>query len=98
MVRADPGPSTHCGAGCDGFDKKVGIVPDHNGETIVMYTTRHSYATGAIASGVSDRRLSELMGHTDPKTTQRYVHLARADLHRAAVEATASIFRQRTGA
>jgi integrase len=70
--------------------EKVGIVPDENGETVVMYTTRHSYATAAIASGVSDRRLSELLGHTDSKTTQRYIHLAHADLHKAALEATSS--------
>src|SRR5207247_1606561 len=77
--------------------EKLGIVPDENGETVVMYTTRHSYATAAIASGVSDRRLSELLGHTDTKTTQRYIHLAHSDLHKAAVEATSSIFRRKTG-
>jgi integrase len=65
------------------------IAPDENGEKIVMYTARHSYATAAVASGVSDRRLADLMGHTTSKTTQRYVHLAHSDLYQAALEATA---------
>lgn len=69
---------------------RVGIAPDENGETIVMYTARHSYATAAIASGVSDRRLADLMDHTNPKTTQRYIHLAHSDLYNASLEATAS--------
>jgi hypothetical protein len=37
---------------------------------------------------VSDRRLADLMGHTDPKMTQKYIHLANPDLQRAAREAT----------
>jgi integrase len=68
--------------------EKAGITPDANGENIVMYSTRHTFATAAIASGVSDKRLSELLGHTDSKTTQRYVHLAHGDLHKAVQEAT----------
>jgi integrase len=77
--------------------ERAGIAPDANGETIVMYTARHSYATAAIASGVTDKRLSELMGHSDTKTTQRYVHLALPDLHKAAEQATATIFARSTG-
>lgn len=77
--------------------ERAGITPDENGEAIVMYTARHSYATAAVASGVSDRRLAELMGHTDTKTTQRYIHLAHSDLYKAALEATAATFPRRTG-
>ena len=69
--------------------ERAEIAHDENGETIVMYTARHSYATAAVASGVSDRRLADLMGHTNTKTTQRYIHLAHPDLYKAAVEATA---------
>lgn len=66
------------------------IKPDENGEQIVMYTNRHTFATEAIASGaVTDRRLGDLMGHTPgSKSTQRYIHLATSDLYRAAVDAT----------
>jgi hypothetical protein len=30
----------------------------------------------------------DLMGHTDPKMTQKYIHLANADLQRTVDEAT----------
>ena len=67
---------------------KAGIGPDENGEQVVLYTARHTFGTGAAAAGVSDRRLADLMGHTDPKMTQKYIHLANPDLQRAAREAT----------
>jgi site-specific recombinase XerD len=53
-----------------------------------MYTTRHTFGTGACSKGVADRRLAELMGHTDTKTTQKYIHLANPELQQAAVQAT----------
>jgi integrase len=67
---------------------KAGIGPDENGEEVVLYTARHTFGTQAAAAGVSDRRLADLMGHTDPKMTQKYIHLANPDLRRAAMEAT----------
>ena len=67
---------------------KAGIGPDENGEQIVMYTARHTFGTAAAAGGVSDRRLADLMGHTDTKMTQKYIHLANPDLRKAVVEAT----------
>lgn len=68
--------------------QRAGIAPDQNGEQVVMYTARHTYATSAVASGVTDRRLADLMGHTNTKTTQRYIHLATDDLYSASQEAT----------
>ena len=53
---------------------------------------RHSYATAAVASGVSDRRLADLMGHTTSKTTQRYIHLAHSDLYQAALEGDCRLY------
>jgi integrase len=67
---------------------RAGIGPDENGERVVLYTARHTFGSRAAAAGVSDRRLAELMGHTDPKMTQKYIHLANPDLHKAALEAT----------
>jgi len=67
---------------------RAGIGPDERGERIVLYTARHTFGSRAAAAGVSDRRLAELMGHTDPKMTQKYIHLANPDLHKAASEAT----------
>jgi integrase len=68
--------------------ERVGIGPDQNGENIVLYTTRHTFGSRAAAAGVTDRRLADLMGHTDPKMTQKYIHLANPDLQRAVSEAT----------
>lgn len=67
---------------------RAGIGPDEKGERIVLYTARHTFGSRAAAAGVSDRRLAELMGHTDPKMTQKYIHLANPELRRAALEAT----------
>jgi integrase len=44
------------------------------GEQIVLYSNRHSYGSEVVGK-VSDIELAELMGHTNPATTRRYVHL-----------------------
>lgn len=53
--------------------KRAGIEPKA-GERLVLYCTRHTFGTEA-AGAVSDIELAELMGHTDVRTTQRYVHI-----------------------
>jgi integrase len=68
--------------------ERAKIGPDENGEQIVIYTARHTFGTKAAAAGVSDRRLADLMGHTDTKMTQKYIHLANGDLQKAVDEAT----------
>lgn len=55
--------------------KKLGIVPDKRGETLVAYSIRHTSATNASANGIRDRTLADLMGHTTTRTTARYQHL-----------------------
>lgn len=67
---------------------RAGIGPDQNGENVVLYTTRHTFGSRAAAAGVTDKRLADLMGHTDAKMTQKYIHLANADLQRAVDQAT----------
>ena len=44
------------------------------GERIVLYSARHTYGTDGVGK-VSDIELAELMGHTEPRMTHRYVHL-----------------------
>ena len=44
------------------------------GENIVMYSNRHTFGTESLGA-VSDTELAELMGHTDVRTTRRYLHL-----------------------
>lgn len=55
--------------------RRLGIVADKHGETIVAYTFRHSCATLAAASGVVDRVLADVLGHVETRTTTRYQHL-----------------------
>lgn len=55
--------------------KRLGIVRDGRGETIVPYTFRHTGATMAAAAGVRDRVLADVLGHVETKTTARYQHL-----------------------
>ncbi len=53
--------------------KKAGIRTKA-GESMVLYSNRHTFGTNA-AGKVTDIELAEVMGHTDTRTTRRYVHL-----------------------
>jgi integrase len=55
--------------------KKINIVPDARGETIVPYHYRHRGATELTAAGIRDRMLADILGHTEVSTTTRYQHL-----------------------
>jgi integrase len=46
----------------------------------VWYTARHTFASRMVQAGVDLYRVQILMGHTDPKMTQRYAHLAPRNL------------------
>lgn len=53
----------------------AGVAVDVNGENAVAYSVRHTSATEAVGAGVKGLVLAELMGHSDVRMTQRYVHL-----------------------
>lgn len=55
--------------------KRLGSAADCRGESIVPYSFRHTSATLAAAAGVSDRALADALGHTETRTTSRYLHL-----------------------
>lgn len=56
---------------------RAGILPDERGEEFVLYTNRHSFLTqAAMHPEVTEAVLTELGGHTDSRTTRRYVHMA----------------------
>ena len=50
-----------------------------------LHDLRHSFASVAVAGGLSLPIIGALLGHTQPATTARYAHLA-ADPLRAAAE------------
>lgn len=47
------------------------------------HMTRHSFATNLDLAGVSPRSIQRLMGHSDLKTTERYLHTNRDELRNA---------------
>lgn len=58
--------------------KRAGVKADGQGEQFVLYTCRHTFLTEAGADPtISSSTLKDIAGHTDPKTTERYVHAAR---------------------
>lgn len=54
---------------------RAGLTADVAGEHVVAYSLRHTAATDAVGAGVKGFTLAELMGHSDVRMTQRYVHL-----------------------
>ena len=54
---------------------RAGLTADANGEQLVLYSHRHTYMTKA-ASVMTPAEMQALAGHTDYRTTKRYVHLA----------------------
>lgn len=60
-------------------------VVREKGGKVTMHTLRHSYASKLVKNGVSLFEVSVLLGHSDPKMTQRYAHLAPNDASKKAV-------------
>jgi integrase len=78
--------------------ERAKIKADANGEEFVLYTNRHTYLTKA-ASVMTPAELQALAGHTDYRTTKRYVHLAEQQtvLAGAAQRAVDALKLQRSG-
>jgi integrase len=55
-----------------GWLKRAGIDP--GGREIVPHSARHSLASLLEARGISLRYIQDMLGHSDLKTTKRYLH------------------------
>lgn len=60
-------------------------VVKEKGGKVTMHTFRHSFASKLVRWGASLFEVSVLLGHSDPKMTQRYAHLAPNDASKKAV-------------
>jgi len=58
-------------------------------EDLRLHDLRHSFASFAVAGGLSLPMIGKLLGHSQPSTTARYAHLA-DDPVLAAAELTGS--------
>lgn len=71
-------PVTGVFAAWDAIRRRVGI-PD-----LRIHDLRHSYASLLVNAGRSLYEVQHLLGHADPRTTQRYAHLSQRTLRDAA--------------
>lgn len=71
--------------------RKSGIEPPFR-----LYDLRHTYGTRAIEAAIDVFSVAKLMGHADPDTAQRYVHLSKAHLEDAQKKIERFLARQRS--
>jgi integrase len=62
-------------------------------DAVRLHDLRHSYASNLVNGGVSLYVVQQLLGHTNPQTTQRYAHLEQETLAKASEVAAAAVKR-----
>lgn len=67
-------------------------------EGVRLHDLRHSFASTAVAGGMSLPMIGALLGHADVKTTARYAHLSDDPLREAAAKIGGRIFDAMTNA
>lgn len=60
-------------------------------EDVRIHDLRHTFASMAVSSGESLFIVGKMLGHTQPQTTARYAHLARAPLQAATSRVAAQL-------
>lgn len=55
--------------------RRVKILADGGLNGVRPYDLRHTFATAALDGGAPLEAISQLLGHADPRTTRKYVHL-----------------------
>ena len=71
--------------------KRAGI------EDVRIHDLRHSFASNAVAQGMSLPMIGKLLGHTQVQTTARYAHLAADPAKAAATSISSDIFHSLNG-
>ena len=70
---------------CDGLSQRLERLSDRSGlHKITPYCLRHTFGTTMAAEGVNLAVLAQLMGHSDIKTTTRYIAV-NSEAHQKAV-------------
>ncbi len=60
---------------------KAAKLPTTGDNRVTPHVLRHTYASHLVMAGTPLYTVTELLGHSDPKTTQIYAHLAPDHLH-----------------
>ena len=58
------------------FDQVKAMMGLEDDKQFVLHTMRHTYASRLVQRGVPLYTVGQLMGHTNPRMTQRYAHFA----------------------
>ncbi len=66
-------------------------------EDVRIHDLRHSFASNAVAQGMSLPMIGKLLGHTQVQTTARYAHLAADPVKAAANKISGNIFELMNG-
>jgi integrase len=56
-----------------------------------LHDLRHSFASAALAQGLTLEQIGELLGHASTQTTKRYAHLVEHTAHAAAARTAAAV-------
>lgn len=64
----------------NGLRKAVGLAFKKEGYKVNPHLLRHSFATALMKNGCDLFSVKELLGHSDIRTTQRYLHLSDPEL------------------
>jgi integrase len=56
-----------------------------------FHDLRHSFASAALAQGLTLEQIGELLGHASTQTTKRYAHLIESTAHAAAARTATAV-------
>jgi integrase len=62
-----------------------------------LHDLRHSFASAALAQGLTLEQIGELLGHASTQTTKRYAHLVDATAHAAAARTASAVLADMRG-